>query len=45
VTHAPDQIADIDVKISVHDLEELSRLLGRIQGLPNVISARRKVER
>jgi GTP pyrophosphokinase len=45
VTHAPDQIADIDVKISVHDLEELSRLLGRIQGLPNIISARRKVER
>ena len=45
VTHAPDSIADMDLKISVRDLQELSQVLSRIQGLPNVISARRKVER
>jgi GTP pyrophosphokinase len=34
-------IADISLRIMVHDLQELSRLLARIQGLPNVLSARR----
>ncbi|HEY5757103.1 MAG TPA: bifunctional (p)ppGpp synthetase/guanosine-3',5'-bis(diphosphate) 3'-pyrophosphohydrolase [Steroidobacter sp.] len=43
VTHEPDAIADMNLKITVHDLEELSRVLARIQGLPNVLSARRKV--
>jgi len=34
--------AEIALRISVRDLEELSRVLGRIQGLPNIVSARRK---
>ena len=42
VTHESDGIADMDLKITVHDLEELSRVLARIQGLTNVLSARRK---
>jgi GTP pyrophosphokinase len=42
VTHEGDGIADMDLKITVHDLEELSRVLARIQGLPNVLNARRK---
>jgi GTP pyrophosphokinase len=37
-----DGIADMNLRITVHDLEELSRVLARIQGLPNVLSARRK---
>lgn len=36
-----DGIADVNFKITVRDLEELSRVLARIQGLPNVLSARR----
>lgn len=43
LTHETDGIADMNLKITVHDLEELSRLLARIQGLSNVLSARRKV--
>lgn len=35
-------IADVVLRITVRDLEELSRVLGRIQGLANVLSARRK---
>jgi (p)ppGpp synthase/HD superfamily hydrolase len=35
--------AEIALRITVRDLEELSRVLGRMQGLPNVVSARRKV--
>ncbi|MBC7984929.1 MAG: bifunctional (p)ppGpp synthetase/guanosine-3',5'-bis(diphosphate) 3'-pyrophosphohydrolase [Candidatus Obscuribacterales bacterium] len=42
VTHAQDGIVDMTVGITVHDLGELSQVLSRIQGLPNVISARRK---
>jgi len=42
VTHERDGIADMDVRITVHDLGELSHVLARIQGLQNVISARRK---
>ncbi|HEY0942252.1 MAG TPA: bifunctional (p)ppGpp synthetase/guanosine-3',5'-bis(diphosphate) 3'-pyrophosphohydrolase [Steroidobacter sp.] len=42
ITHEHDGIADMNLKITVHDLEELSRVLARIQGLPNVLSARRK---
>jgi len=34
-------IARIDVTITIHDLEELSRLLTRLKSLPNVIGARR----
>lgn len=36
-----DGIADVTFTIAVHDLEALSRVLSRIQGLPNVLSARR----
>jgi len=42
VTDEADGIADMNLKITVHDLEELSRILGRIQGLPNILSVRRK---
>jgi len=35
-------VAEIALRITVRDLEELSRVLGRIQGLPNIVSARRK---
>jgi GTP pyrophosphokinase len=44
LTHETDGIADINIKITVRDLEELARVLARIQTLPNVLSAaRRKV--
>jgi len=42
VTSAGDGVADMNIKITVHDLEELSRVLARIAGLANVLSARRK---
>jgi GTP pyrophosphokinase len=42
LTHENDGVADMNLKITVHDLEELSRVLARIQGLPNILSARRK---
>jgi len=42
VTHERDRIADMSVRVTVHDVEELSRVLARIQGVTNVISARRK---
>jgi GTP pyrophosphokinase len=35
-------VAEIALRMTVHDLEEVSRVLGRIQGLPNIVSARRK---
>jgi GTP pyrophosphokinase len=42
VTHEGDGIADMNLRITVQDLEELSRVLARLQGLPNVLSARRR---
>jgi len=42
-SHARDGIVDMDIRVMVRDLAELSNMLGRIQGLPNVISARRKM--
>ena len=42
VTSEGDGIADINLRITVRDLEELSRVLARIQGLANVLSVRRK---
>ncbi|MET0534997.1 MAG: RelA/SpoT family protein [Steroidobacter sp.] len=42
VTQESEGTADMSFKITVHDLEELSRVLARIQGLPNIVSARRK---
>ena len=41
VTNAAENMAHIDLTVSVHGLDELSRVLGRIAGLPNVIGARR----
>jgi GTP pyrophosphokinase len=41
-TNATENTADIHVRVAVDGLEELSRLLLRIQQLPNVISARRR---
>jgi GTP pyrophosphokinase len=42
VTNQAENTADLQLRVSVQGLEELSRLLTRIQGLPNVISTRRK---
>ena len=42
ITNDGDGIADMNLKITVHDLQELSRVLARIQGLPNILSARRR---
>jgi GTP pyrophosphokinase len=41
-THAGDGVAEINLQITVHDLEELSRIMARIQGVANVLSVRRK---
>jgi GTP pyrophosphokinase len=40
-TNAREGTADIDLRIAVHSLDELARILSRIGGLPNVLSARR----
>jgi GTP pyrophosphokinase len=40
-TQSRDGIVDMDIRVTVHDLAELSNVLGRIQGLANVLSARR----
>ena len=42
LTNNEDGVADMNVRITVHDLHELGRVLARIQGLPNVLSVRRK---
>jgi GTP pyrophosphokinase len=41
-TNAAEHTALVDVTVKVHGLDELSRLLSRFSGLPNVISARRR---
>jgi GTP pyrophosphokinase len=41
-THPGENTATVDLTVTVHGLDELSRLLGRFAGLPNVISARRR---
>jgi GTP pyrophosphokinase len=41
-TNPAENMAKVDLTVSVHGFEELSRLLTRIAGLPNVISARRR---
>jgi len=41
-TEERDGTADVNLTIAVHDLEALSRVLARIQGLPNVLSAERR---
>ena len=42
LTHENEGIADMNLKITVHDLEELSRVLARIQGLPNILAPAEK---
>ena len=42
VTSAAENTADVDLRVSVQGLDELSRLLARLAALPNVISARRR---
>ncbi|HEX7115649.1 MAG TPA: bifunctional (p)ppGpp synthetase/guanosine-3',5'-bis(diphosphate) 3'-pyrophosphohydrolase [Steroidobacter sp.] len=44
VTHEQEGVADMTLRINVRDLEELSRVLARIQSLPNVLSARRRAQ-
>jgi GTP pyrophosphokinase len=41
-THPGESTATVDLTVTVHGLDELSRLLSRFAGLPNVISARRR---
>ena len=41
-TDATENIAHLELTVGVHGLDELSRLLARIAGLPNVLSARRR---
>jgi GTP pyrophosphokinase len=42
LTNAAENTADVDLRVSVQGLDELSRLLARLSALPNVISARRR---
>jgi GTP pyrophosphokinase len=42
VTDPRERTAKIDLKIAVHSLDELNRILGRIAALPNVLGARRR---
>ena len=42
VTNTSENTATVDLTVTVHGLEELSRLLGRFAGLPNVLSAVRR---
>jgi len=41
-TNPAENTAQIDLTVTVHGLDELSRLLSRLASLPNVISARRR---
>jgi GTP pyrophosphokinase len=42
VTNSAENIAMMDITVTVHGLDELSRLLSRLSSLSNVISVRRK---
>ena len=42
VTNPAENTATVDLTVTVHGIEELSRLLGRFAGLPNVIRALRR---
>ncbi|MFO1407320.1 MAG: bifunctional (p)ppGpp synthetase/guanosine-3',5'-bis(diphosphate) 3'-pyrophosphohydrolase [Steroidobacteraceae bacterium] len=42
VTNPAENTATVDLTVTVHGIEELSRLLGRFAGLPNVIRATRR---
>ena len=41
-TNPVENTAHIDLTVTVHGLDELSRVLSRFASLPNVISARRR---
>jgi GTP pyrophosphokinase len=41
-TNPAENTAQVDLTVTVHGLDELSRLLSRFMSLPNVISARRR---
>ena len=41
-TNTAEHTAQVDLAVTVHGLDELSRLLSRFASLPNVISARRR---
>jgi GTP pyrophosphokinase len=41
-TNPAEHTATVDLTVAVHGLDELSRVLSRFAGLPNVISARRR---
>ena len=43
-TNARENTADVALRVGVHGLDELTRVLGRISGLPNVVRARRTVQ-
>jgi GTP pyrophosphokinase len=43
-TNARENTADVALRVGVHGLEELGRVLSRIGGLPNVVRARRTVQ-
>ena len=43
-TNARENTADVALRVGVHGLEELSRVLSRISGLPNVVRARRTMQ-
>jgi GTP pyrophosphokinase len=43
-TNARENTADVSLRVGVHGLDELSRVLGRISSLPNVVRARRTVQ-
>jgi len=42
VTNRDDNTATMVVKVEIHSLEQLARLLAQIRNLPNVIDVRRK---
>ena len=43
-TNARENTADLALRVGVHGLEELGRVLSRISGLPNVVRARRTAQ-
>jgi (p)ppGpp synthase/HD superfamily hydrolase len=43
-TNARENTADVALRVGVHGLEELGRVLSRISGLPNVVRARRTTQ-
>ncbi len=42
ITDARERTASIELKIAIHGLDELERVLARIAALPNILSARRR---